>query len=77
MTWPITHMVAPREKALSCVECHSRQGRLQNITGIYIPGRDHSQWLDMAGYSFAGLAFLGVLGHGALRLVTRKKRKEH
>lgn len=77
MTWPITHMVAPREKALNCVECHSRQGRLQNITGIYIPGRDHNQWLDMAGYSIAGLAFFGVLGHGALRLVTRKKRKEH
>jgi len=77
MTWPITHMVAPKEKALSCVECHSRQGRLQNIRGIYLPGRDHSQWLDAAGYSLAGLAFLGVLGHGALRLVTRKKRKEH
>jgi octaheme c-type cytochrome (tetrathionate reductase family) len=77
MTWPITHMVAPKEKALSCVECHSRQGRLQNITGIYIPGRDHSTWLDTAGYSLAGLAFLGVLGHGALRIVAGRKRKEH
>lgn len=77
MSWPITHMVAPKEKALSCVECHSRQGRLQNITGIYIPGRDRSAWLDRAGYSLAGLAFLGVLGHGTLRIVTRKKRKEH
>jgi octaheme c-type cytochrome (tetrathionate reductase family) len=77
MSWPITHMVAPKEKALNCVECHSRQGRLQNISGIYIPGRDRSEWLDLAGYSIAGLAFLGVLGHGALRIVTRKKRKEH
>ncbi len=77
MSWPITHMVAPKEKALNCVECHSRQGRLQNIGGIYIPGRDRSEWLDLAGYSIAGLAFLGVLGHGALRIVTRKKRKEH
>lgn len=77
MSWPITHMVAPKEKALNCVECHSRQGRLQDIAGIYIPGRDRSEWLDRAGYSLAGLALLGVLGHGTLRLVTRKKRKEH
>jgi octaheme c-type cytochrome (tetrathionate reductase family) len=77
MTWPITHMVAPKEKALNCVECHSRQGRLQNIAGIYLPGRDRVEWLDTAGYSLAGLAFLGVLGHGALRIVASKKRKEH
>lgn len=77
MTWPITHMVAPKEQALSCAECHSRQGRLQAITGIYIPGRDRNVWLDKAGYSLAGLAFLGVLGHGALRIFTRRKRKGH
>lgn len=77
MNWPITHMVAPKEKALNCVECHSRQGRLQNITGVYIPGRDRSAWLDTAGYSLAGLAFLGVLGHGTLRIVASRKRKEH
>ncbi len=77
MTWPITHMVAPKEKALNCAECHNRQGRLQNIAGIYIPSRDRNEWLDRAGYSLAGLAFLGVLGHGALRIFTRKTRKEH
>ena len=77
MLWPITHMVAPEEQALKCAECHNRNGRLQNITGIYIPGRNRSAWLDTAGYSLAGLAFLGVLGHGALRIVTRRKREEH
>ena len=77
MTWPITHMVAPKKQALNCAECHSRQGRLQNIAGIYIPGRDRIEWLDTAGYSLAGLAFLGVLGHGTLRFLSGKKRKEH
>ena len=61
----------------SIIECHSRQGRLQNISGIYIPGRDRNTWLDTAGYALAGLALLGVLGHGLLRIVTRKPRKEH
>lgn len=77
MLWPITHMVAPKEQALNCAECHSRQGRLQNIAGVYIPGRDRSAWLDTAGYSLAGLAFLGVLGHGALRIFSSRRRKAH
>ena len=28
MYWPLTHMVAPREKALSCTDCHGEGGRL-------------------------------------------------
>ncbi len=40
MSWPITHMVAPKEKALACVECHSKNGRLAGIEGVYMPGRD-------------------------------------
>jgi octaheme c-type cytochrome (tetrathionate reductase family) len=76
MTWPITHMVAPAERALRCVECHSRQGRLHGIEGIYIPGRDRSVGLDTTGYTLAGLALLGVIGHGALRVLTRRQRKE-
>ncbi len=23
--WPITHMVAPKEKALACSECHAKE----------------------------------------------------
>ena len=36
-TWPITHMVAPKDKALSCAQCHTDHGRLEKIDGIYIP----------------------------------------
>lgn len=28
MYWPLSHLVAPSEKSLQCVDCHSEQGRL-------------------------------------------------
>lgn len=28
MYWPITHMTAPAKKALTCLQCHSKEGRL-------------------------------------------------
>ncbi|MCW8827080.1 MAG: tetrathionate reductase family octaheme c-type cytochrome [Gammaproteobacteria bacterium] len=70
--WPITHMVAPKEDALSCDECHAKQSRLKNIEGVYIPGRDSSRWLDIIGLlAIAGTLF-GVVGHGAVRILNRK-----
>ncbi len=77
MLWPITHMVAPKEQALGCAECHSRDGRLKAVGGFYLPGRDRNLLLDRAGFGLAGLALLGVLGHGTLRIFTRRKRREH
>ncbi len=73
MSWPITHMVAPKEKALGCVECHVKDGRLAGITGVYLPGRDGSRLVDMAGWGIALLTLIGVLGHGTLRVVHRKR----
>jgi len=73
MMWPITHMVAPAEQALACEECHSKDGRLQNIEGIYMPGRDANKLLNWAGWALALLALIGVLIHGALRIVSRNK----
>ncbi len=39
MYWPINHMVAPKAKALTCQDCHSRngslaEGRLKNVKGL-------------------------------------------
>ncbi|MFC1325552.1 MAG: tetrathionate reductase family octaheme c-type cytochrome [gamma proteobacterium symbiont of Ctena orbiculata] len=65
--WPITHMVAPSEEALGCAECHSRDGRLNQLEGLYMPGRDSFGWLDILGYLALGGALLGVLLHGLLR----------
>lgn len=73
MTWPITHMVAPAENALACADCHTKDGRLQGIEGVYMPGRDSNRLLDMFGWTLALLALIGVLIHGAIRIVTRNK----
>jgi octaheme c-type cytochrome (tetrathionate reductase family) len=73
MTWPITHMVAPKEDALTCTQCHSKHGRLQNIKGIYMPGRDGKAWLDLVGWLAVLGALAGVLGHGALRIYMSRK----
>ena len=76
MSWPITHMVAPKEDALACHQCHTPPGRLDQVEGLYIPGRHGNRLLDLFGWSFAGLAFLGVLGHGAGRILTSRKGDE-
>jgi len=73
MTWPITHMVAPKEDALTCTQCHSKSGRLQGIQGIYMPGRDANKWLDMIGWLAALGTLVGVIGHGALRIYMSRK----
>lgn len=75
MSWPITHMVAPKEKALGCTECHSDDGRLAGIQGIYIPSRDRNALVDTLGWSIALLALIGVIIHGAIRIISHAKSK--
>lgn len=70
MYWPITHMVAPKEKALKCAQCHSADGRLQAVSGIYLPGRDGGGWVNWLGLLLVGGTLLGVLGHAMIRLVS-------
>ena len=74
MAWPLTHMVAPTEDAVTCEECHSRDGRMAGIAGIYMPGRDQTGWLDLLGWTAAILALLGVLGHGGIRYYAHTRR---
>jgi hypothetical protein len=72
--WPVTHMVAPANKALGCEDCHARNARLQNIPGVYIPGQNNNNWLDIIGW----LAVMGTAGgfvmHGLVRLVMSRRR---
>lgn len=74
--WPITHMVAPKEQALDCDSCHSRNGRLAELRGFYLPGRDYMYWLDLVGW----LAVLGTLGivilHALGRLLSAGSRRK-
>ena len=76
MYWPITHMVAPGEDAVTCQECHTKNGRLEGVTGVYLPGRDNFKWLDWIGYAVFSLTILGVLLHGLLRFVFRNRKNE-
>ena len=70
MTWPINHMVAPKEQSLSCSDCHTSEGsRLAGLTGFYMPGRDHNPFVDWFGGIMIGLTFLGVVTHGVARVV--------
>ncbi len=68
-------MVAPKDKSLSCVECHAKNGRLAKLTGFYMPGRDASAAVDLLGSGAVAFTFFGVLGHGALRIIRRKKQQ--
>lgn len=72
--WPITHMVAPKEKALGCADCHSQDGRLANVPNIYMPGRDRLDWLDKIGWLIVLGALAAVILHGVGRIVANKKR---
>ncbi|MCW9046009.1 MAG: tetrathionate reductase family octaheme c-type cytochrome [Alphaproteobacteria bacterium] len=73
MSWPIAHMVAPAKEALGCEDCHSRDGRLAEIDGIYIPGRDTNPWLDIGGFAILAMTVFGVGAHGALRFFFNKR----
>ncbi|MBU1341341.1 MAG: tetrathionate reductase family octaheme c-type cytochrome [Proteobacteria bacterium] len=74
--FPITHMVAPKENALSCKECHIRQNsRLAAITSLYLPGRDKSGLMDTIGWFSVFGALAGVLLHGLGRFFTRNGKE--
>jgi len=70
MSWPINHMVAPAKDAVGCDDCHRVNGRLKDIRGIYIPGRDASKILDTVGWSIALLTLVGVMLHGIGRIIS-------
>ncbi len=69
--WPIQHMVAPKTEALTCNECHSRDGRLAALTGFYMPGRDSYPWLSFLGWLGALLTLGGTVVHAVLRILSR------
>ena len=74
--WPITHMVAPKDAALKCGECHAKDGRLTALAGFYMPGRDNFRWLDILGLLAIAGAFAGVVAHGIARIVLHRNRNE-
>ena len=69
MDWPVNHMVSPSNESLTCIECHSRNGRLAGINDFYMPGRDYNPLLDKSGFILIILSFFGVAIHAGLRFV--------
>ncbi|MBF0161940.1 MAG: tetrathionate reductase family octaheme c-type cytochrome [Magnetococcales bacterium] len=75
MYFPITHMVAPKEQALGCNDCHRPGGRLDALTGFYLPGRDTFPLVQRVGWGMVWLALLGALLHGLVRVVMFWRRR--
>ena len=76
MAWPITHMVAPADESLQCAECHDRNGVLDGVEGVYVPGRDKHTWLDRIGFALVLMTLFGVLGHWAARALLGWKARD-
>ncbi len=68
MVWPLAHMVAPADESLTCDACHQKDGRMAQLAGFYLPGRDRNPLIEQLGQALILLTLLGVLGHGAVRI---------
>ncbi len=76
MSWPLNHMISPKGKAVTCSECHTRSGgRLAQLGGFYMPGRDRNPWVDRFGLGLLAVTFAGVIVHGGARIAFRSNGK--
>jgi octaheme c-type cytochrome (tetrathionate reductase family) len=75
--WPVNHMVSPASEALTCTNCHSRDGVLADLDGFYLPGRDVNAGLDWGGKLFILFASLGVIVHAFLRIRANKRQTKN
>jgi octaheme c-type cytochrome (tetrathionate reductase family) len=73
--FPITHMVAPKTDTVACTECHADNGRLAQLSGFYMPGRDRSKILDTLGWGIALISLLGIAVHGLGRAITASRKR--
>jgi hypothetical protein len=73
--WPLNHQVSPKEMTLQCADCHTRheEGRLANLTGFYLPGRDYAKGVDYTGIAIIIISLIGVIVHSIMRLMARPK----
>jgi len=79
MYWPVNHMVAPAAKALRCDQCHTRSpnGRLANLAGFYLPGRDVVWVSEFFGKAILYLTLASIVTHGAMRAAGALKRRQN
>lgn len=71
---PVNHGVKTASKALKCEDCHSRDGRLADVTTAgWVPGRDTWLIVDILGALMILGAFAGVAFHSFMRYKASKK----
>ncbi len=75
MYWPITHMVAPADKAVKCGQCHAEDGRMQGLAGVFLPGTNSMSWVGLLGRLMVLATMAGVLLHIVLRLFSKKETR--
>jgi len=76
MYWPVNHMVSPKSQAVQCGECHTREnGRLANLSGFYLPGRNYNPWVEFLGVGLLVLTLAATVVHGSVRFLMNRKRK--
>ena len=76
MVWPVNHMVAPKDKTVACIECHTRErSRLAGLSGFYMPGRDRNRAIDVLGTIAVVGSMLGALLHALARIVMSRGRR--
>ncbi len=70
-------MVAPAAEALECQACHAKDGRLDDLDGFYMLGRDPLSYAGMLGMAMVLATFFGVIGHALLRKFVKKSGGEN
>jgi hypothetical protein len=69
-------MVAPKDKSVSCNECHAKENsRLAGIKGVYLPGRDGNRIIEVLGWAAVLGSLAGVLLHAGGRAVSRRRKE--
>jgi octaheme c-type cytochrome (tetrathionate reductase family) len=77
MYLPINHMVSLSSQSLQCKDCHTRaDGRLDNLTDFYMPGRDYNASVETLGVLLIILSILGVVVHAAIRIVVGNRKTQ-
>lgn len=74
MYWPINHMVAAKDEALGCADCHAEDGRLQALEIPYMPGTGKTPTLDLLSLLAVISTLAGVLGHALFRMMAAVTR---
>lgn len=75
--YPTTHMVAPKEDVVKCIECHSRKdSRMAGISGVFVPGRDRNKILNTLGLIFVFGTLGVVILHAIGRIISGNNGKK-